>query len=87
MPITLSAKKALHQSIKRRTQNLRRKKAYKVTIKNMKRLIAADKKEEAAKLLPQLYKTLDKTAKTKVIKQNKANRLKSRLTKLVAGNQ
>lgn len=84
MPITLSAKKALRQSVRRHLRNLRRKKAYKDAVKNVKRLVAANKKEEAVKLLPQLYKTLDKTAKTKAIKKNKANRLKSRLTKLIA---
>ncbi|MBI2625592.1 30S ribosomal protein S20, partial [Candidatus Parcubacteria bacterium] len=34
-------------------------------------------------LLPQLYKTLDKAAKTNVITKNKASRLKSRITAAV----
>lgn len=83
MPITQSAKKALRQSLKRHAQNLKRKGAYKKLVKNVKRATAAGKIEEAKKLLPQFYKSLDKAAKTNVIKKNKASRLKSRITKLV----
>jgi len=83
MPITASAKKALRQSWRRRMRNLARKEAYKHTAKKLKKLIAAGKKEEAAALIPPLYKTLDKAAKTHAIKKNKASRLKSRLTKLL----
>jgi len=39
--------------------------------------------DEAKKLLPQLYKTLDKAAKTGLIKKNAAARKKSRITKFV----
>jgi small subunit ribosomal protein S20 len=84
MPITRSAKKALRQSLRRRTRNLKRKEAYKNAAKNLKKLTAAGKVDDARKLLPQLYKVLDKAAKTRVIHQNKAGRLKSRLTKLIA---
>lgn len=83
MPITKSAKKAQRQSKRRRVFNLRRKKAYKDALKDIKNLVAENKKEEAAKLLPKLYKTLDKAAKTNAIKKNKASRLKSRITKLI----
>ena len=83
MPITQSAKKALRQSLRRRAQNLKRKEAYKTTVKNIKKLVLASKLEDAKKLIPQLYKALDKAAKTNVIKKNKASRLKSRLTNLL----
>jgi small subunit ribosomal protein S20 len=39
--------------------------------------------EEAKKLLPQVYKILDKAAKVGVIKKNTAARKKSRITKLI----
>ena len=39
--------------------------------------------EEAKKLLPQVYKFLDKAAKTGLIKKNTASRKKSRITKLL----
>ena len=83
MPRTESAKKAMRQSVKRRLVNIKRKTDLKAVIKNYKNLILAGKKEEAAKILPQVYKKLDKTAKVQVIKKNKASRLKSRLSKLV----
>ena len=83
MPITRSAKKALRQSARRHAQNLRKKGAYKNLIKEIKKLISSGKAKDAKNLLPQLYKALDKAAKTNVIKKNKAARLKSRVTKLV----
>lgn len=83
MPITSSAKKALRQSLKRHNRNLAKKEAYKRLIRDIKKLLAAGKNKEAEKILPQLYKALDKAAKTNVIKKNKAARLKSRLTKLI----
>lgn len=85
MPITGSAQKALRQSLRRRAQNLKRKDAYKSAVKEARKLIASGKKEEAEKLLPRVYAALDKAAKTSVIKNNKAGRLKSRLTRLAAG--
>ncbi len=84
MPITRSAKKALRQSLRRRARNLVKKEAYKRLVRDIKKLAASGKNKEAEKLLPQLYKALDKAAKTNVIKKNKAARLKSRLTKLIA---
>lgn len=83
MPITKSAKKALRQSIRRKAQNLRRKNAYKNTLKEFKSLVTTGKKDDAKKLLPNVYKSLDKAAKTNVIKKNKAARLKSSATKLL----
>lgn len=83
MPITKSAKKALRQSIRRKAQNLRRKNAYKNTLKEFKSLAAAGKKDDAKKLLPNVYQSLDKAAKTNVIPKNKAARLKSSATKLL----
>jgi len=83
MPITKSAKKALRQSLRRRSENLRRKNAYKNTLKEFRALVASGKKNEAAKLLPKVYKALDKAAKTNVIKRNKSARLKSSAAKLL----
>lgn len=80
MPITQSAKKALRQSVRRRTQNTLRKDAYKKEVKNFRKLIIAKKTDEASALLPKVFKALDKAAKTNVIKKGKADRLKSRLS-------
>ena len=86
MPITSSAKKALRQSFGRRARNLAKTNAYKTVLKELKRLAVAGKKNDAAKLLPKVYKKIDKAAKTGVIKKNKATRLKSSAARSLADN-
>jgi len=83
MPITKSAKKALRQSIKRKIRNLAYKKKIKELVKKAKKLIQENQKEEAKKLLPLVYKALDKAAKVGIIKKNTAARKKSLITKLI----
>ena len=82
-PTTKSAKKALRKEIKRRKHNLFYKRKIKAQIRELKVLILKNKKEEAKKLLPQVYKVLDKAVKEKVIKKRAGARKKSRLAKLV----
>jgi len=79
MPITKSAKKALRQNKRRRQRNLKTTNKFKEAIRQYKKAIKTKNLEEAKKLLSLVYKTLDKAAKTNVIKKNKASRLKSRL--------
>lgn len=63
---------------KRRTeQNDLKKQVLKSLVKTMRRMPDADN-------LKQVSSTLDKAAKTKLIHPNKASRLKSRLSKLIA---
>ncbi|HOM33388.1 MAG TPA: 30S ribosomal protein S20 [Candidatus Paceibacterota bacterium] len=81
MPITKSAKKALRQSEKRRLINKKNNKIVKAEIKKLQKLIDSNKINEAKEQLKIVYKKLDKAAKTNLIKDNKASRLKSRLTK------
>lgn len=81
MAITKSAKKALRQSLRKRTRNIAKKRKLKSLLKEVKDLISQRKTEEAKKLLPQVYKILDKAAKTGLIKKNTASRKKSRITK------
>jgi len=83
MPITKSAKKALRQNRTKRLFNLRRSKQMRSLIKQINQLIKEKKKPEALKLLPQIYKAVDKAAKRGVIKKNTASRKKSRLTKAI----
>lgn len=83
MAITKSAKKALRQNIRRRERNLVYKNKMKSLIKEVRTLVLEKKIEGAKKLLPQIYKILDKAAKVGVIKKNTASRKKSRLTKLI----
>ena len=81
MPIKESAKKALRQSLRRKTKNLRKKRKIKDLTKEIKNLITKKKIKEARTLLPKLYKALDKAAKTGVIKENKAARKKASIAK------
>jgi len=83
MPITSSAKKALRQNRTRHGRNLVKKEDYKKVVVKYRKLIAAKSVDEAKKLLPSVFKTLDKAAKANVIEKNKASRLKSRLSMLV----
>lgn len=83
VPNIKSAKKAMRRSAREKVKNTKKKEELKATIKEYKKLVAGGKKDEAQKFLSTVYKKLDKTAKKNVIKKNKANRLKSRLSKLV----
>ncbi|MEK7507995.1 MAG: 30S ribosomal protein S20 [Patescibacteria group bacterium] len=84
MPITQSAKKALRQNARRAKMNKTRKESYKKLVKSYRDSIAEKNTAEAAKQLPMVYQALDKAAKNKVIERNKASRLKSRLSQLLA---
>ena len=84
MPITTSAKKALRASKRKRVYNLRRKNALQDETKKVRKLIAAGKKDEAAKMMPGVYQAIDKAAKRGVVKKNAAARTKSRIMKALA---
>lgn len=83
MPIKKSAKKALRQNVKRRTQNLIYKNKMKALVKEVSGLVSEKKLEEAKKLLPKIYKAMDKAAKVNVIKKNTASRKKAGIAKLI----
>ena len=83
MAITKSAKKALRQNRKARARNIQKNRKLKSALKKVRVLASEKKTEEARMLLPQLYKLLDKAAKTGLIKKNTASRKKSRITKLL----
>ncbi len=87
MPITKSAKKALRKSLKRRARNFQHKNKIKKLLKEMKSLVTEKKIEGAKKLLPQVYKLLDKAAKTGLVKKNTVARKKSRITRLINKSQ
>ena len=81
MPNKPSAKKAIRQSAKRNILNSARKEAIKNSVKKIKKLAQAGKKDEAKKLVAAAYQAIDKAVKRGVIKKNRANRKKSRLMK------
>ncbi len=83
MPITASAKKALRQNRTNRARNAKRKDAYKKAVTTYRKLAASKKMDEAKAALVTAYRALDKAARSNVMKKNKADRLKSRLAKLI----
>lgn len=83
MAITSSAKKAIRVAARRRIFNLRRKRAVGEVEARVRRFIAAGKTGDAQKLVPALYKAIDKAAKTNYIKKGAAARKKSRIVALI----
>ena len=83
MAITKSAKKAIRQSATRKEHNIVYKDKIKSLVKQARVFVLAKKMDEAKKLLPEIYKALDKAAKVGIIKKNNASRRKSRLTRLI----
>lgn len=83
MPIIQSAKKALRSSARKRVFNVRRIRAAKDVVKEVRELVAAGKVTEAQSKLPSAYKAIDKAAKRGVVKKNTAARKKSRLAALI----
>lgn len=83
MAITKAAKKAIRKNEKRRVVNIGRSGKVKSLLKKVKKMVAEKKAEDAKKILPQVYKILDKAAKTNLLKKNTVSRYKSRITKLI----
>lgn len=83
MAITSSAKKAHRSSLRKRLFNARRKQGVDNAIKKVKKLVSEKKVAEALKVIPIVYKALDKAAKEHTIKKGAADRKKSRLMKLI----
>lgn len=83
MPITTSAKKALKSSLRKRVYNQARKRTLQSSVKEVRKLVALGKADEAQKLLAAAYQAIDKAAKTGVIKDNAAARKKSRLAQAI----
>ena len=83
MPITKSAIKSARQSEVRRAEL----QPYRTKLKTMSRkfmdLVKGGKKEDALKLLPQVFKTIDTAAKKNLIHKKNAARRKSGMSKLV----
>ena len=81
MAHSLSAKKRVRQSAKRRTINRARKSQVKTQIKRFEAALAEGNAEVAAAEYKQVVKKLDKVAATSTMHKNAAGRKKSRLAK------
>lgn len=84
MPNTKSAAKAMRQSARRRSNNVKTKEKIRAAIKPLRRNIDAGSKEESLKGLKDAMSALDKAAKKGVIHKNNASRRKSRLARAIA---
>ena len=78
------ALKRARQSEKNRVNNKAKMSRMKSAVKSLMALIAAGKKDEAAKMLPTVCKIIDKAAQTRVIHANNAARHKGQVTRAVA---
>lgn len=87
MAIIKSAKKAIRQNLRRKERNFVYREKMRELVKKARTLVGEKKIDEAKKILPQVYKSLDKAAKVGVIKDNVASRTKSRITKLIEKSQ
>jgi small subunit ribosomal protein S20 len=83
MPTSASGKKALRVADRKRVFNDRRRKTMKTTTKSFSKLIESKDIKGAEKLVPALYKSIDKAVKSGVLKKNTAARKKSRLVGLI----
>ncbi len=81
MAIKHAAAKAIRKSAKNHAFNLKVKSEFKGLVKEARKHIAAKKIDEAKKAVAAAAKSLDKSARKKVITKNTAARLKSRLMK------
>lgn len=77
MPIIKSAKKKLRQDKKRTLKNLSYERTFKQALKAIKK-----GGKDKPKLISNAYRAIDKAAKKRIIHKNKANRLKSEISKL-----
>ncbi|MCD6109734.1 30S ribosomal protein S20 [bacterium] len=84
MPIIKSAKKRVKQAEKRRQRNYPIRSLMKTNIKKVLTMAAQGNKEEAEKLLPVAYKTIDTAAKKNIIHNKNADNKKSRLARAIA---
>ena len=87
MAIIKSAKKRIRSSEKKRIFNLRKTREMKETIKKFLKLIETKKIDEAEKMIPAVYKAIDKVVGKGIIKKNTGARKKSRLVKKITSSK
>lgn len=83
MPVTKTTKRRPKQNERKRAINKKRTLAMRRLVKEANVLIAAKDTEAVEKMMPQIYKAIDKAAKKGVIKKNTAARKKSRMMKKI----
>ena len=80
-----SARKRAKQAVERREHNMSLRTEVRSAIKNVKKAIAAGKKDEAAKALQQSQAVIDRIVAKGVLHRNAGDRHKSRLAHAIKG--
>jgi len=83
MPIIKSAKKRMHQTVKRRARNIATKRSLRAEVKELMSFIDAKDSKKAAESLKKVQSELDKNVKKNILKKNTAARKMAQLTKKV----
>jgi small subunit ribosomal protein S20 len=86
MAHTKSTIKRIKQNRKRRLRNMSVKSNIKTQIKKLETALEASDNKEAAELLKEIYRSLDKAVSKGIIKKNTASRKKARLATQVHAN-
>ncbi len=77
--------KATRKDVRQATKRRERNRYYGKTTRNaIRSLLATSEKEAATEKLPKVISMIDKLAKRNVIHKNKANNLKSKLTRKIS---
>lgn len=84
MPLTKSATKRAKQSITRHKRLMPYKTIMKTMMRKFTDAVKEGNKDEVAKLMPQVYKSIDMAAKKSIIHKNTAARKKSLVARMVA---
>jgi len=83
MPVTKTTKRRPRQIERRTVVNSKRILQIRKLIKEANSLLSNSNLAEVEKMLPAIYKAIDKAAKRGVIKKNSASRRKSRMAKKI----
>ena len=74
-----SARKRAKQAVERRTHNMSLRSEVRTAIKNVKKAVAAGKKDDAEKVLRESQRVIDRIVAKGVLHRNAGDRHKSRL--------
>ena len=80
-----SARKRAKQAVERREHNMSLRTEVRTAIKNVKKAVAAGKKDEAAKALQASQAVIDRIVAKGVLHRNASDRHKSRLAHAIKG--
>ncbi len=83
MAVTKTAKREIAKNRNKKKANAPKRDNWHSLQKKYIKLIGTGKFEEAHKLLPNIYRTLDKLAKSHILHDNKAARLKAKNARIL----